>query len=156
MQTCVHAHAAGLPCDWAAKPKNKKTRLLQTYPRKVCRWRLMLQRLFCSISISRIQPAKHQGSQGCSNPGQTSLPRRKQRQNTKARKGVPSAGTQAHQEANSSGKHSAAPRPTRVFQQPMEEQEGAGRARVFWQCTHSARTVHAQCTPQCTRSKWCK
>ena len=86
---------------------------------------LCLQGLFCSISISRIQPAKHQGSQGRSN-------RAAAKHQGSQRCSNCGAGTQAHQEANSGGKHSTAPRLTRVFQQPMEEQEGgAGRVRVF-------------------------
>ena len=112
--------------------KTRRQDFCRSTPRRFADSGLCCKDFFCSISISLIQPAKHQGSQGCSNCGQTSSPRRKQRQNTKAHKGVPTAGTQAHQKANSSGKHSTAPRLTRVFQQPMEEQEGgACRARVF-------------------------
>ena len=32
VHTCKHAYAAGVPCDSAAKPENKKTRLLQKVP----------------------------------------------------------------------------------------------------------------------------
>ena len=97
----------------------------QQYPRKVCRWRLMLQRLFCSISISRIQPAKHQGSQRCSNCGHTSSPRSKQQpqaqHSTKAHEGVPTT----------NGGAGGRSRPSACV------------LTVHAQCTYSARTVHA-------------
>ena len=80
--------------------------------------------------LAKAQAAANKGSQRCSNCGHTS-----------------------HQKANSSGKHSTAPRLTRVFQQPMEEQEGEHAERVCFDSTYSARTVHA--TVQWTRSKCC-
>ena len=104
----------------------------------------MLQRLFCSISISRIQPAKHQGSQGCSNRGQTSSPRRKQRQNTKAHKGVSNCG---HTSSPRGKQQQQAQHSTKAHEGvPTTNGRAGGRSRpsacvltVHVQCTHSAR-----------------
>ena len=128
MHTCKHAYMHMRQAFHVTEQLSQKTRrqdFCRRYPRKVCRWRLMLQRLFCSISISRIQPAKHQGSQRCSNCGHTSSPRSKQQpqaqHSTKAHEGVPTT----------NGGAGGRSRPSACV------------LTVHAQCTYSARTVHA-------------